>query len=555
MERGSPAGEGRSLIFSLLLWLLPLLLIGAVLGMWRSAVSMKQQTEAAFDRSLGAAVRAIDLNVSTASGGLALALPYGLMDFFRMTASGRVYYRVSTEDGLADIGHGGLPLPAQLPPSGQIVFYDALYFEDEAIRVGLLVREPEPPLPHRQGAGGRVIVQVAESLTDRERVAGGLLRDMIGRDVVLLALVIGVLWVGVLMTLRPLTRLRDEMALRADDDLRPIGLHGLPTEVVPLVQGINGHMARFLRYAQHQRQFLDDASHQLRTPLALLRTKVDYALREEDPAEMREAIAAMRRGLERAERVTNQLLALAKAHDAGLGADQAGWERFDLGEMVDETVRLMWPSARQKRLDYGLEPAEGAVPMRGMRPLLQEALLNLLDNAIKYTPEGGTVSTGLIRRPGLVGVFVQDSGPGMSEEDIAQAGLRFRRGAAGKGRTGAGLGLAIVQAIVGAHQGQMRLCRPEAEGGGADAGGRAGSEGRCAGVNDTGRSGGHGSDAEGREGTGGGIGMDDTARGAAMPAAAPAAGLRVELLFPCAGGEADRVRPGAGKPGRSGGGN
>ncbi|MDO4905060.1 MAG: sensor histidine kinase N-terminal domain-containing protein [Lautropia sp.] len=144
-ERGQLA-PGRSLTVGLLLWLLPVLLIGAVLGMWRSAVSMRLQTEAAFDRSLGAVVRAIDLNVSTVTGGLALALPYQLLDFFRMTASGRVYYRVLSEDGLTDIGHADLPLPERLPPSGQVVFYDGHYFEDEPIRVGILVREMDPPL-------------------------------------------------------------------------------------------------------------------------------------------------------------------------------------------------------------------------------------------------------------------------------------------------------------------------------------------------------------------------------------------------------------------------
>lgn len=460
-EPGSTSARaGRSLKISLLWWMLPVLLVGTAVGMWRSGQVLQQQAESAYDRSLAGALRAIDLNVSTEAGGLALGMPYQLMDFFRMTASGRVYYRVMTEDGLAEIGHAALPMPEVLPPTGQLAFYYGRYFDEEPVRVALLVRELSPPLrpAGAQGAGSnRVIIQVAESLEDRQRDMHGLLMDVVLRDVVLLVLLALAVSAGVVLALRPLERLRDEMAGRAEDDLRPISVSGIPAEVVPLVQGINGHMARFLRRAQTQRQFLDDASHQLRTPLALLRTKVEYALRESDPAEMRAALAAMRSGLDRAERVTNQMLALARAHDARMDGGRVQHERVDLCALLDESVRLLWSAARQKRLDYGMELPPAPVWVQGTRLLLQEAVMNLLDNAIKYTPEGGTVLSTLTRNGDEVVLAVQDSGPGMNAEDIAQAGVRFRRGQAGRGSAGAGLGLAIVSAIVTAHQGQMRL--------------------------------------------------------------------------------------------------
>lgn len=454
------ARAGKSVKISLLWWMLPVLLVGTAVGMWRSGEVLRQQAESAYDRSLAGALRAIDLNVSTETGGLSLAMPYQLMEFFRSTASGRVYYRVTTEDGLAEIGHAALPMPDVLPPTGQLFFYYGRYFDDEPVRIAVLVRELSPPLNVRgeQGAGSnRVIIQVAESLEDRERDMHGLLMDVVLRDVVLLVLLALAVSAGVVLALRPLVRLRDEMAGRAEDDLRPISVNGIPAEVVPLVQGINGHMARFLRHAQTQRQFLDDASHQLRTPLAQLRTKVEYALRESDPAEMRAALAAMRSGLDRAERVTNQMLALARAHDARMSGGMVQHERFDLCALLDESVRLLWSAARQKRLDYGMELPPEPVWMQGTRLLLQEAVLNLLDNAVKYTPEGGTVLTTLTRHGDEVVLAVQDSGPGMNAEDIAQAGVRFRRGEAGRGSAGAGLGLAIVSAIVTAHQGRMRL--------------------------------------------------------------------------------------------------
>lgn len=445
---------GQSLTRSLLWWMLPVLLAGMVVGSWRSSTLLRQQAEEAHDRALAAVVRAIDLNISTAGGNLSLAQPYPLLEFFRLTVSGRVYYRVSTEDGLAEIGYAALPMPSQPLPSGELHFFYGTYLDGEPIRVAVLARPLERPLTGG-GPDERVIVQVAESLDARERYGRALLADVITRDVVLLVLLVAVLWAGIVIALRPLGRLRDELGRRARDDLKPVPLDGIPAEVVPLVQAINGHMARFEAHAGRQRQFLDDASHQLRTPLAMLRTKVEYALRESDPHEVRTALVAMRSGLDRAERVTNQMLALARAHDASL--DAQAQERIELGELLEETVRLLLPAARQKRLDYGLERPAQPLQVMGMRLLLQEAILNLLDNAIQYSGAGDTVLASLQQQGDQALLSVQDSGPGMRADEIAQAGQRFRRGAAGRGTTGAGLGLAIVQAIVQAHRGQMQL--------------------------------------------------------------------------------------------------
>ncbi|RMX08000.1 sensor histidine kinase [Corticibacter populi] len=447
---------GPSLKLRLLAWTVPVLLLGSVAGIWSSWHVLREQAEQAYDRALAGVVRAIDLNISTDSGGLALAQPYQLLEFFRLTASGNVYWRVSTEDGLAEIGHARLPMPQVLPPSEQLHFFYDHYMDGEPVRVAMLVRDMDPPLPHA-GTHQRVIVQVAESMEERERYTRSLVLQSIGRDLLLMLLLVLTVVGGVIVAFRPLVRLQGEVARRAGDDLRPIALQGIPAEVVPLVQGINGHMARFAERSRMQRQFLDDASHQLRTPLAMLRTKLEYALREPDPQEMHAALLAMRNGLDRAERVTNQMLSLAKAHDAGVAGSAQQRQRFELGALLEESVRLLLPAARVRKLDYGLELPEQKVHVFGLRLLLQEAILNLLDNAIKYSPVGGTVLASLELSGRQARIVVQDTGPGMSAGDRQQAGVRFRRGAAGRGTSGAGLGLAIVDAIVRAHHGQMRL--------------------------------------------------------------------------------------------------
>lgn len=457
----------RSLKWQLLSWVIPALLLSLGVGLWISTTLLDEQAEAAYDRSLAGVVRALDLNISTASGGLALEQPYRLLEFFQLTASGNVYYHVSTEDGLAEIGHPRLPLPHGTLEDGQLYFYNATYLGNEPVRVATMARQldaqtEETGLPRLPA---RVIIQVAESLEGRHLFTQSILIRSIGRDVLVILLSAVLLVAGIIIALRPLNRLRNEMRRRHPDDLRPIDTQDIPAEVLPLVDAVNQHMARFSRQAEQQRQFLDDASHQLRTPLSVLRTQIGYALRENDPAETHEALRSMASGLDRAVRVTNQMLALARARDAGLQDRSTARSRFDLGLATEEAVRFLLANARARRLQYDLDLPDEPVMLAGDRLLVQEAIVNLIDNAIRYSPERGTVSISLSFEASCALVCIDDSGPGMAADDLAQAGVRFRRGAAGKGKSGAGLGLAIVRTIVEAHDGKLILQPSEQLGG------------------------------------------------------------------------------------------
>lgn len=460
-EKGSPQKSQRSLKGLLLLWIIPVLLIVSSFSLLDSNSILKEQVEEAYDRSLAGVLRAIDINISTDSGGLALEQPYRLLEFFDLTASGNVYYRIATEDGLAEIGHGGLPLPSHAMESGEIYFFNATYLDDEPVRTAILARPLSPPLHTEKGISQRVVIQVAESLEQRKTFIQEILLRAAGRDAVII-LLNGILLVGAAMfALRPLARLKNELAQRSTDDLRPISHSDVPSEVLPLVEAINHHMARYARQAKSQRQFLDDASHQLRTPLTVLRTQLDYALRENDLAETRLAIRAMRDGLDRATRVTNQMLALARAHGASLPETAIPRESFSLSHLVEESTRLMLPAAKAKRLDYGLDLPSRPIFFYGMKLLLQEAIVNLIDNAIRYSADGDSVMVQLTSSATELRITVTDNGPGMSPQDIAKAGVRFRRGVAGKNQAGAGLGLAIVKAIAELHIGELKLSSPE----------------------------------------------------------------------------------------------
>lgn len=443
------AFHSLSLRRTLLLVLVPgLLLVGGVEVWltWRTAVGA---ANAAYDRSLLGAIKAMDANISTASGGLGVELPYRLLEFFELTANGRVYYRVATEDGLVEIGNADLPPPPRVLVSEWPQFSDAAYF-DEPVRVASYARALDPPLAG-QAAGKRVVIQIAETLESRQAFTRALVLEALARDLLLLAVAIGLMTGAVGWALRPLARLRNEVEARSALDLTPILPLGIPADVLPLVEAINHHVERSRQQTLTRQRFLDDASHQLRTPLATLTTQVGFALRELNPANQREALLAIKTQLEETVRQTNQMLALARVDSAALKADTV-----DVSELVETTARKWWLAARDQDIDLGFEPDSEPLRVVADAALLKEALSNLLHNALRYTPRGGQVTVQLTHS-GCEGVItVVDNGPGMPMQERTQAGNRFFRGS-NASQPGTGLGLAIVRSIAERHGGELRL--------------------------------------------------------------------------------------------------
>jgi two-component system sensor histidine kinase TctE len=262
--------------------------------------------------------------------------------------------------------------------------------------------------------------------------------------------------------LRPLARLRAEVAARSPEDMRPVRSTAIPADVRPLVEAINQHIERHREISQARRAFIDDASHQMRTPLTTLATQLGYALRETDPTLQREALLALRTQLDETVRQTNQMLSLARADSAELQA-----ELVDAHTLAEAVARSAWPLAREQGLDLGFEPADAPAWVAAQPALLSEALSNLLHNATRYTPRGGQVTVRVAARGHEVGFLVLDSGPGMPAAELARAGERFFRGSR-VGPTGSGLGLAIVRSIAQRHGGRLHLDSP-GEGGGLTA--------------------------------------------------------------------------------------
>lgn len=454
----------RTLLVVLVPGLLAVLGLDIVVG-WRNTLA---GANAAFDRSLLGAVKAMDANISTASGGLSVELPYRMLEFFELTASGQVFYRVASDDNLVEIGNDGLPPPPLQMVDGQPQFYDGSYF-GTPIRVGSYSR------PLSQGShSNRVLIQVAETLESRQDFTRRLVLEAVARDVLLLIAALGLVALAVEVAVRPLQRLRDEVAARRSDDLTPISAASVPADVRPLVEAINQHASRYRGAVEAQRRFVDDASHQLRTPLTTLATQVGFALREHDHHKREEALRAIKQQVDDAIRQTNQMLALARADAMALPMASV-----DLQALAEGVTKNLWPLARQRAIDLGFEALPGApAPVQGNEAQLAEALSNLLHNALVHVPVGGHVTVWAGQEGGDALLRVVDDGPGIPESDRQRAGERFFRvqrpvhsspSAAGEPvptpmamaaaapASGSGLGLAIASAIAQRHGGSVSL--------------------------------------------------------------------------------------------------
>ena len=450
-KRAARSSPNLSLRGKLLAVLLPglLLIIGAEL--WLTRLDALDAANAAFDRSLLGAIKSVDLNTSTASGGLSVELPYRLFEFFQLTARGTVYFRVATADGLVEIGSPDLPQPEEAPPPGVAVFHDATYLGEE-VRVGTYVRELDRPLGSR--GVQRLMIQVAENVDSRRAFTRSFVLRTAARDALVISLIGITLAVLLSLLLRPISRLAAQVTSREPSDLRPLEERDLPRDIQPLVDAVNRQLARTQALMERQRQFVDDASHQLRTPLATLHAQVGYALREADPQAVAVTLASIAKQLEHATRSTNQLLVLARTD-----AMAPSRERFDLGELVREVGTRLLPLAGARRLDFGIELPPEPCPCEGERHLLAEALSNLAHNAVVYTDEGGRVTLQALCDAEGFSLKVLNGGAPIPAHVVQRLGERFLKG---HGHSGSGLGLAIAKSIVERQGGRLRLDRLDA---------------------------------------------------------------------------------------------
>lgn len=451
----------RPLWKTLALWTLPTLLFLMTASLLLTVQSLRDVADSAYDRSLRGAIRAIDLRVSTESGGLGVELPYPLFESFQATADGEILFRVSTDDGLVQIGEPLLPPPPPLKPE-EFVFYDATYF-DRPIRVGAYMRPLDPPLYGASG-GQNLVIEIAETTESRDAFLHTVMTRTMLRDLTALIAAMVLLSLGVHAGLRPLRSLRDRLDRRASDDLRQLDPTGLPREVQPLVTSVNRLVDRHRAQGEAQRRFIEDASHQLKTPLAVLRAQIDRARQLDDTGQIQDVLAAMREIVDRSAHLTSQLLSLAHARNAAMWIDGAP-DRVDAHALLDSVVRLHVGPARQRRILLEVEVSPEMRPLHVPEALLFEAVSNLLGNAINASPRGATIVLTACRGRHETLIEVRDAGPGLSDALLRQlaSGQRFNLAEGRRaGTDSTGLGLTIVQEIMKSLGGRAVLSnRPE----------------------------------------------------------------------------------------------
>lgn len=401
----------------------------------------------AYDRSLLASARSIGELLQPVGDDLKVDVPYAALEIFDAGNEGRMYYRINGLKGEFLSGYADLPDYTRTPPlhgtyAALVDFYDA-DFRGERVRMAALYQ----PVSGEK-LRGMALIQVAETQEVRERLARGVLIDTLWREALLIAVVVAVAWVVVTRALRPVDDLRDEVLARGERDLSPVGTPGLPSELQPVVGAINDLMQRVGRLVGMQRSFVRDASHQLRTPLAVLKTQAQNGL--SGHADPMATLAQMHDTVDRAIRLANQMLAMAKLEQVH-GQDAPA--PVDLAEIAREVAVDLSPLIGDKRLDFELQ-ADAPVPVRGHAWMLREMARNLLHNAIRETPAGGALALAADVDEGRARLMVRDSGPGLAD---AQRERLFEPFHTGHPTSGSGLGLAICREVCTRHGGDISL--------------------------------------------------------------------------------------------------
>lgn len=471
----APTLQPRSLFAEILDWMLaPLLLVWpmSVVATYLVAASI---ANAPFDRALETGAIALADQVGMANGTHGPLLPISARDILRADDSGRVYFQVRNANGKLLNGDAQLPPPPEddAPAAGVVRFRNATV-DGQEVRIAWLVVDTKSASADR-GA----VVQVAETFGKRAHLANEIIKGVILPQFVILPIAVALAWFGLSRGIRPLARLQDRIAARSESDTRPIDPREAPEEVAPLVLSFNQLLARIEKNSSDQKRFIADAAHQMKTPLAGLRTQAELALRERDPAELQRCLEQLVTGSTRATRLIDQLLALARAENrGGVTADAAALATIDLGALVRDAMREWVPAALDKRIDLGFEMGGATAFVVGNAVLIGELIRNLIDNAIRYTPAGGAVTVRVNAATRFSGkaddgtrygaaprlaaarvetvLQVEDTGPGIAPAERGIVFERFHR-ILGSGADGSGLGLAIVREIAEQHGATVSL--------------------------------------------------------------------------------------------------
>ena len=439
----------HSLFGEILDWMLaPLLLL------WPMSIAItylvaKSIANQPFDHALEDSVTVLAQQVREADGKVVSLLPGSARNILRADDVDNVYFQISGPR--AEYIDGDRDLPAPTEEERERAFGPSVRFRNDSMR-GTPVRVAYSyvnlrPLAVRGDEPRNALVQVAETLDKRAQLANEIIKGVILPQFIILPIVLALVWFALARGLSPLAQLQERIRARRPDDLSPIDPRQVPEEISPLVGSLNDMLGRLSHTIEMQKRFIADAAHQMKTPLAGMRMQSELALRQIDPDEIHRSLEQLAKSSESATRLVNQLLALSRAENQ----PQAGvaFEPVELGALARATVQDWVQASFAQHIDLGFEQADEPIQVAANPLMLRELLSNLIDNALRYTPAGGSVTVRVrvdANRPILE---VEDTGPGIAPAERTRVFERFYR-ILGSGTAGSGLGLAIVREI--AHQ-------------------------------------------------------------------------------------------------------
>ncbi|CAE6903606.1 sensor histidine kinase [Paraburkholderia nemoris] len=429
-----------------LLWwlLLPLAAFVSISGMisYRNAQTTADLVQ---DNALLSSMRIIGEDIDWDNGNVSIQIPPAALELFESPEQDSVFYRVEASGHRLLAGSPDLPVP---PGAGDVPMLYSTHLEDgRAVRAATYVRQL-----YDSGRTEEVVVAVAKTEGSRDAMVWRLLRPQLFGEVLTLVLAMVFVYLGLTFELRPLMKVKDDVADRNASQLEPIRVARLHVELRPIVEAINQCIARMGQQAATQRQFISDAAHQLRTPLALLVAQIQFARqRENRDAPLSEALAGMHKSSRKLTTLTNKLLLLAQAESA---APSSTRERVDLSALIAGVLEELIAFAQSREIDLGAELEDGLY-VTGDEALTAALVTNLVDNALRYTQAGGRVTVHTQRGNDRAIVRVIDNGPGIKAEARVRVFERFYR--ASSHADGTGLGLPIVREIARRQGGTVTL--------------------------------------------------------------------------------------------------
>lgn len=438
----------KSLKQQLLMWvlvpLLALLAISTVISYSRAL----HFANLAYDRSLFRAALALADQVEVQDTRILINLPQVAKDLLNYDKDDVIYYRISAPDGSLVLGEATLPLPQVVPRASAHRYYDD-QFDGQSVRVVAFAL----PIVDA-GIQGNILVQVAETRTKRELMVTEIVEEMMIPQLLILLLGAGLTFVGIQRGLLPLQRIQAAINQRSHSDLSELNTADAPTEIQPLLRAMNDLILRVRGVVQLQQQFIADASHQLRTPIAGLQTQAELALREKTTGKVRETLTLILTSAERLSHLLTRLLSMALVDSAS--GREPKMRAVNLATLATEVTSQFVNTAGHQDLDLGLDIQHHNAMIWGDDLMLREMLANLIDNALCYTPAPGVITVTVDGDAQSIRLSVIDDGIGIPQAERERVFERFHRLNDNQGN-GCGLGLAIVHEIVQAHHATIEI--------------------------------------------------------------------------------------------------